>query len=83
LRDALWSRQNSAPDQARVLAVLCAYIVIAQRLARAPWFGFAGMVKFSDGGLVLVFGAAVAGAILVPTVTLEGGGYRITLVCPF
>jgi hypothetical protein len=35
LRDALWSSQNSAPDQVRVFAMLCAYIVIAQRLARA------------------------------------------------
>src|SRR6266540_4635716 len=35
-----------------------------------------------DGGLVLVFGAAVAGATLVPTVTLEGGDYRATPVRP-
>src|SRR6266540_387915 len=41
-----------------------------------------GLVTFSDGGLVLVFGAAVAGATLVPTVTPEGGDYRATLVRP-
>ena len=45
--------------------------------------GNADMVPFSDGSLVTGFGAAIAGATLVQSVTLEGGDYRTTLVCPF
>ena len=47
---------------------------------RTQVVGIAGLVKSLLGGLVQVFGAALAGATFVPNCSLEGGDYRATMV---
>jgi len=57
LQTALWSSQNSVPESARVSAALHPRIVAELTACVCV---LTGLVKFSDSGLVVVFGSAEA-----------------------